>query len=104
MFFGQVLLPGKPQQLQGVSNDVVRISNVCFEGSNQEQAALFATKGGSKILIAKIDNRRPQIQLDLYFLKEEGVKFEVQGTGKVHIIGYCEPSELGIQADSSANL
>ncbi len=94
MFFGQILLPGKPVALTSVSNDVVRISNICFEGSNQEQGNVFAIKGDNRVLLAKVDNRRPQIQLDLYVLKDEGVKFELQGTGKVHLVGYCEPSDL----------
>ena len=59
MFFGQILLPGKAVSLSGVSNDVVRISNICFEGTNQEQATVFALKGESKVLIARVDNRRP---------------------------------------------
>lgn len=94
MFFGQILLPGKIATLTQAANDVIRISNVCFEGTNQEQASLYIIKGETKVLLAKVDNRRSQIQLDLYFLKEEGIKFELQGTGKVHLVGYCEPSDL----------
>ena len=75
-------------------NDVIWLSNICFEGQQNDNASFFIIKENQKFLVCNLNKHKSQTSLDLYFLKTENIKFEVQGQGKVHLSGYCEPSDL----------
>lgn len=101
MYIGKTINAGQTESIQNPPNDVIRISNICFEGKPQEVATVFIHKDDQKIMLCSLSQHRPQASLDLYFLRNENISFSVQGQGKVHLCGYCEPSEISLSQESA---
>lgn len=63
--------------------------------NSKGKTLFYVIKNGEKFLVSQFDERKTQLSVDLYFLKNENVEFSVQGSGAIHLVGYCEPSDFG---------
>ena len=78
----------------------MRVSLISLAPKEKSRSSLFVEKDGQKFLLATLDERNPSISVDLYFLKNENVKFYAEGQGTFHLVGYCEPSEFQSQTNA----
>ncbi len=101
MFWGCIVKPGKPHKLQESLDDVVLVSNVSLNASTGGKTSLFVKVGdGESLLITSLEpGKHEHAQVHLYFRITDGVTFSVQGNGEVHICGYFDLEEGGLDDD-----
>lgn len=95
MFWGCIVKPGKPHQIQKELTDVLMISNVSLHPSATGKTSLFVKVGDSQeLLITSLEaGKHEHANVNLYVRISDGVNFRVQGSGEVHICGFLDPSD-----------
>jgi len=93
VFWGLIIKAGETREADIPEGGVVTIAQAALTGSkNGESSQIFAlVEDQTKFLLATlVAGRTDQQQFDLNFFYDQTVKFEVSGSGEIHLTGYLQ--------------
>src|SRR3990167_6458201 len=99
MFWGCIVKPGKPHQLQQELTDVLYISNISLHPKAHGKSSLYIKVGDSEnLLVTSLESgKHEHATVNLYVRISDKVTFTVEGSGEIHISGYFDPTESEIE-------
>lgn len=99
MFWGCIVKPGKPHQLQQELTDVLYISNISLHPKAHGKSSLYIKVGDSEnLLVTSLESgKHEHATVNLYVRISDKVIFTVEGSGEIHVSGYFDPTDSEIE-------